>query len=198
MVGKTGHLIFDLASAMGIKRYETLRRYIHVTDNSTKDLPENKNDKLFKIRPLHDMVRNNCLKNELGSNHSIDEQIVPAKTKQSGGVRQHNPKKIHKWGFKNMVRAGKSGIIYDFFMYGGKNSAGFENCGAEQSVLRLVQNLPKHKSFHVFFDNWFSTLSLIIQLKTMGILTTATFRQNRTAGCPLRADKELKKFDTLM
>ena len=74
------------------------------------------------------------MKTEPEFNHSIDEQIVPAKTKQSSGVRQYNPKKIHKWGFKNMVRAGKSGIIYDFFMYGGKNSAGFENCGAEQMI----------------------------------------------------------------
>ena len=81
--------------------------------------------------PLLDLVRNNYIKVEAEQCHSIDEQIIPAKTKRSGGVKQYNPKKIHKWGFKNMVRAGQSGMIYDIFMYGGKYSAGAERCGAE-------------------------------------------------------------------
>ena len=34
------------------------------------------------------------------------------------------PEKIHKWDFKNVVRAGQSGIVYNFFMYGGKHSNG--------------------------------------------------------------------------
>ena len=44
-----------------------------------------------------------------------------------------------------MVRAGQSGMIYDFFMYGGKHSAGAKRCGPEESVLHLVEELPKHK-----------------------------------------------------
>ena len=54
----------------------------------------------------------------------MHEQVMPAKTKRNSGVKQYNPKKIHKLSFKNMVRAGQSGMIYDFFMYGGKHSAG--------------------------------------------------------------------------
>lgn len=85
--------------------------------------------------------------------------MVPAKTKPSG-IRQYMPKKIHKWGFKNLVRAGNSGIIYDFFIYAGAKSAGREN-------------------FQLFMDNWFFTLSILSELKSMGILTIATFRSNR-------------------
>ena len=44
-------------------------------------------------------------------------------------------------------------MIYDFFMYGGKHSAGGKRCGAEESVLHLVEELPKHKNFRVYFDN---------------------------------------------
>ena len=125
--------------------------------------------------------------------HSIAEQIVPAKTKRSGRVKQYNSKKIHKWGFKNMVCAGRSGIIYDFFMNGGKHSTGTYKCGAENLVLRLVQNIPKHQNYQVFFDNWFSTFPLLLKLQSMGILATATFRMNRLAGCPLMSDKDFKK-----
>ena len=151
-----------IASTMTLKRYETLRRFLHASD------------KLFKVRPLLNLVRNNCIKIEPEQHHSTDEQIIPAKTKRSGGVKQHNPKKIHKWGFKNMVRAGRSGIIYDFFMYSGKHSAGADKCEVENSVLRLVQNIPKHQNYQVFFDNWFSTFPLLLKLQSMGILATAT------------------------
>ena len=44
-----------------------------------------------------------------------------SKTKFSS-IRQYNPKKPKKWGFKNLVRAGSSGMMYDFFIYEGKPS----------------------------------------------------------------------------
>jgi len=83
-----------------------LRGTIHFVDNASRDA--NKHDKLFKIRPILEMVRANCLK--------IDEQIIPAKTRRSG-IRQYNPKKPVKWGFKMFVRAGQTGMMYDFFLY---------------------------------------------------------------------------------
>ena len=65
---------------------------------------------------------------------SIDEKMVPAKTKRSG-ICQYLPKKIHKWGFKNFVGAGASRIIYDFFFYAGQKCAGGEKCSASEVVL---------------------------------------------------------------
>ena len=117
--------------------------------------------------------------------------MVPAETKRSG-IRQYMPKKIHKRGFKNFVRAGVSGIIYDFFFYTGQNSAGREKCGSSEVVLRLVEELPKNQNFQLFMDNWFSTLSLLSELKSMRILTIATFLSKHLGGCPLMAEKDLK------
>ena len=42
-------------------------------------------------------------------------------------------------------------------------------------------------------DNWFSTLPLLSELKTMGILSMATFCLNRLGGCPWMSQKDLKK-----
>ena len=103
-----------IASVMSINRYKKLRQNIHFADNSKKDLPENKNNRLYKISPVVDAVRANCLKIEKEKILSVDEQIIPAKTKYSG-IRQYNPRKPVKWGFKNFVLAGKSGFMYDFF-----------------------------------------------------------------------------------
>ena len=62
-------------------------------------------------------MRNNCIKIESEQCPSIDEQIIPAKTKRSGGAKQCNPQKIHKWGFRSMVRVGQSGFIYDLCVW---------------------------------------------------------------------------------
>ena len=77
-------------------------------------------DKLFKIKPVINSVRNQCLKVMPEEVHSIDEQIIPAKTTYSG-IRQYNPKKPKKRGFKNLVHAGTSGMMYDFYIYTGRD-----------------------------------------------------------------------------
>ena len=73
-----------IADIMPNNRYKLLRRYIHVIDNTKKDEEANKNDKICKIRSVIEAVRDNCQKIELEPIHSIDEQIIPAKTKHIG------------------------------------------------------------------------------------------------------------------
>ena len=46
-------------------------------------------------------MRNNCCTIKQEIENSIDEQIIPAKTKYSG-IKQYNPKKPVKWGFKKL------------------------------------------------------------------------------------------------
>ena len=123
-----------IASIIPLKRYEKVREFSQVVDNSEKVKPENKSDKFFKVRTLFEAVRANCKKIEPEANHSLDEQIIPAKTKTNGGICQNNLKKSHKDGFKNLVRAGQYGIIYKFYLYGGKNSTG----GNSYAVLILL------------------------------------------------------------
>ncbi|CAB3977807.1 Hypothetical predicted protein [Paramuricea clavata] len=181
-----------IASVMPSKRYKKLRQFLHVNDNSKKDDPDNKDNRLYKVLPVIEGVRQNCLKVEPEISHSIDEQIIPAKTKYSG-IRQYNPKKPTKWGFKNFVRAGKSGMIYDFFIYAGAKSTGQEKCTSESVVLKLCESLAKNCNHLLFFDNWFATLPLMLKLKSLGYPTTATVRANRIAKCPLKSEKQLKK-----
>ena len=94
-----------------------------------------------------------------------------------------------------MDRVGQSAMIYDFFMYCGKQSAGAKKWTAEESVLKLVEQLPKTQNYQLFLDNWFSAFPLLINLHSMGILVTETVRSNTIAGCPLMADKDFKSSD---
>ena len=91
------------------------------------------------------------------------------------------------------VRAGQSEMVYDFFLYAGKDSANKSDCSAANVNLRLSEGIPQHQNFKLCFDNWFCTLPLCLELKWLGTLTTATIRANRISGSPLKCEKDLKK-----
>ena len=55
-------------------------------------------DRLYKVRPLLDCILERCRNTEQAEAHSINEQIVPTKSKSS--LRQYLPNKPHKWGIK--------------------------------------------------------------------------------------------------
>ena len=71
----------QVTSLFSLKCCEKLRELLQVVDNAVKEKEENKDDRLFKVKPLLDAVRANCLKIEPERIHSIDEQIIPDKTK---------------------------------------------------------------------------------------------------------------------
>ena len=118
-----------IADVISNKQFKQLGKYVHVAQNTIKDKLENKNDNFFKIRPAIEAVRENSMAMETEPVHSIDEQIIPAETKQSG-IHHYKSKKPKKWGFKMLVRAGQSGMMYDFFLYAGKDSANKTDCFA--------------------------------------------------------------------
>lgn len=98
--------------------------------------------------------------------------IIPYKGKKAGSRRQYNPNKPCKWGFKNPVRAGVSGIIYDFMLYAGDDT--FRNIQFQEeeerfglgakTVLALCKSI-KNRASVVYFDNWFTSLELIHYLR---------------------------------
>ena len=118
-----------VADIMSINRNKKLRQCLHCNDNLKHVKEENKNNKLYTIELVLNHVRGNCLTIEPEQNQSIDKQIIPAKTSHSG-IRQYNPKKPVKWGFKNFVRSGSSGMMHDFFLYSGSLEKGQKCTGA--------------------------------------------------------------------
>ena len=75
-------------------QYELLRRSIHFVDQDTE---YDTNDKIFKIKPVLEAVRKECVKVEPEEFHAVDKQIIPSKTKCSK-VQQYDPKKKQKMG----------------------------------------------------------------------------------------------------
>lgn len=83
-----------------------------------------------------------------------------------------------KWGFRNFVRTAASGIIYGFFLYSGSSDNG-EKCTGKYSVLKLIEILPLHENFSVYFGYWLCSLPLCFHLKEIGFMVTTTIRTDR-------------------
>ena len=132
---------------------------------------------------------------------SIDEQIVPSKGRSC--LRQYNPKKQHKWGYKIFVLCGASGFAYDFECYTGRadNSLndGEDDCGASGNVVvRLSRSIPRNQNYKLFFDKYFPSPGFELYLAKQGILSVGTVRSNRIPQCSLISEAGLKTRDGII
>ncbi|KAF9816546.1 hypothetical protein SFRURICE_010705 [Spodoptera frugiperda] len=110
---------------------------------------------------------------------------------------------LNKWGFKHFVRAGMSGIVYDFLLYGGEDTIRYIQFSQAEETLTLGTKVVvalcktiQTRACVVYFDNYFSTLDLAIYLRDeCGIFSLGTICQNRLKGCNklLMSDKSLKR-----
>jgi hypothetical protein len=189
----------SVASSMSLKRYRCIKRYLHFCDNTNVDA----SNRYHKIAVVMEHVRQQCLRIEEERSFAVDEMIIPYKGKKAGGRKQYNPKKPHKWGFKFLVRAGTSGMVYDFFAYDGSHTFQkdkFTDWEEEylgvggKTVVKLCRTISSPILSTVYFDNWFTSLELIFYLRNeMGILSLGTIRKDRLGTCQMINDKEMKK-----
>ena len=116
------------------------------------------------------------------------------KFKGKSMMRQYMKNKPIKWGFKFWFRCGaKSGYLYEFDMYLGKKAKTEFGLG-ESVVLSLCQKL-KDTYCYVFFDNFFTSPTLLLKLLEMGIYATGTVKANRKHMPAMKLDKEMKRGD---
>ncbi|KAK1170655.1 piggyBac transposable element-derived protein 3-like [Acipenser oxyrinchus oxyrinchus] len=185
-----------IADVMPRNRFGKLRNVVHLNDNSNMIMKQHPQyDPLFKVRPFLTLVQENLKAIPVEENHSIDEMIIPFKSRSF--LKQYNKNKPHKWGMKVFVRAGASGMAYDFEVYIGKGTTKTNEKSSlgisGDIVVRLVQNLPSDQNIKIYFDNWFASYDLVSTLKEMGFWSVGTVRSNRIPGCQLEEDKTLKK-----
>lgn len=185
------HQVSDVISR---DRWEEVKTNIHFNDNSQMPPYDDPNrDKLYKLRPLVNMLLNKFRNIPLDHMLCVDEQMVPFKGISS--LRQYMPKKPNKWGYKIFVLCDDKGIVYNFEVFTGKIQPhpNLPDLGASSNiVLRLSDVIPKHKNYLLYFDNWFTSLALMAELSKTQIYCLGTVRSNRLLGCNFTPDGELK------
>ena len=172
-----------IASVMSRDGFESLKRFFHFNDNTKyKKRDDETRDRLFKIRPLFEMLRQDCLSQKPEEHNSIDEQMIPFKGRSF--LRRYMPQKPKKWGFKIFSRNGLSGTLYDLEFDGAPDPDKVEQIEeigyyGGDIVLRLCLHLPKKRNFKLYFDNYFSYPELLLRLKKDGFWAVGTIRQDR-------------------
>uniref|UniRef100_A0A673JYK2 PiggyBac transposable element-derived protein domain-containing protein n=1 Tax=Sinocyclocheilus rhinocerous TaxID=307959 RepID=A0A673JYK2_9TELE len=160
-----------VADVMSLHRWEAIKRFLHFANNE-EQVPagEPGYDKLFKVRPLLSSLQSSFQSIPMSENLSADEQIVPFKGKSL--LKQYNPRKPKRWGYKILVLADDKGIVHNFNCYTGPVYPvdGFPDIGASGNVmLQLATVIPRNMSHK---------LSTVIQ--------------SRLAGCTFMEDKQMK------
>ena len=183
-----------ISKCMSLLRFKALMRCLHLNDNSKAPRPgEDGFDKLYKIRPLFDIVQHNSLsKYKPHQENSVDEAMVLFKGRS--GFKQYMPNKPVKRGYKIWMRAdATNGYCCYFDVYTGA-TPGASEFGLGASVVKnMVQSLYG-KGYYVFYDNFFSSVALAKELLDNKVYTIGTTRVNRRnwPDC-LKAMKELQK-----
>ena len=178
-----------ISEVMTRDRFVEILSNIHVNNN--ENIPQNNKDKLFKLRPMIDSLNQIFLESSSGTRElSVDESMIKFKGRST--IKQYNPMKPIKRGYKLWCIADQNGYIMKFSVYQGKNETlekEFENTNlGERIVLQLTKPFW-NESRLVFFDNYFTTIPLLEKLRTQQTLACGTIRQNRK-GMPQNFKKD--------
>ena len=153
-----------------------MKRFIHFADNYSL----NTNDKFAKVRQLYDIANKNLKQFRFFHSHySIDEQMVPHTGKNSS--KETIRTKIICLGYKNFTLCSDDGYPYFIDPYcGAKYGCGKapKNVTA-RSVIDCILEIDNWDDKDVYFDNWFTSLSLISILKEHGVRASGTVRADR-------------------
>ncbi|KAK7904676.1 hypothetical protein WMY93_017283 [Mugilogobius chulae] len=184
--------VHQVADTMSLNRWEAIKKALHFNDNEA--IPAGSPDPLYKIRPLVDHLTSKLQSIPMSEKLAVDEQIVPFKGKNKN--KQYLPAKPKKWGYKILILASSEGIPHNFEIYTGRIEQPPElaDIGASGNVvLRLAQPIPNLQNHKLFFDNWFTSVPLVLTLAQDGIHSAGTVRSNRLPGVNLMSDAELKR-----
>lgn len=212
------HAFSLIANTMTVKRFELLRKFLHFNDNNAIiPVGEPGHDKLHRVRPLIKHFNERFGSVPMRQRLCVDEQMCA--TKMGGNpTRQYMPAKPHKWGTKLFVLCDSTRFIYlftyMFFLYfnklyifrfsytfeiytGAGDNVIIENVpdlGASSNVVtRLSAKIPDNANHILYFDNFYTSLGLLIYLRSRGIYSLGTLRANRVPNIKLSSDAELTR-----
>ncbi|XP_055335736.1 uncharacterized protein LOC129586498 [Paramacrobiotus metropolitanus] len=161
-----------VSSKMSCKRFEKIKRYLHLADNDNLD-PE---DKMAKVNPFFALLQEKLLQFGIFDLFlSVDEEMIPYFGHHSCKMFMRG--KPCRFGYKLWVLCGSRGYPYTFYVYTGKDATGKDVIEPKPLGSRVVLNLlsvVKCPDAHsVFFDNFFTSYGLLEELRALGFRATA-------------------------
>ena len=137
-------------------RFRALMALLHVVD----PLNEPDGNKLREVLGFINFLKGRFKALYQPRQHvAIDERMV--KSRHRSGIRQYIRDKPTKWGLKYWVLADSSNAyVVDFNIYAGKTEEGLSQHGLGYDVVRKLMQDYEGQGYHLFCDNFYSSLTL--------------------------------------
>lgn len=178
----------DLVSnAISRDRFELIMSNLHFADNNQI----NNNDKFAKVRPFFRHLNQKFLDHApLQKSHSVDEAMVPYYGRH--GCKQYIRGKPIRYGYKLWMGCSRLGYVYWFEPYQGASTHvgdKYKELGVGAGVIltyadHIQSKWPEKDGFHFYFDNFFNSVDLLINLSDKRIKGSGTIRTNRLNNNP--------------
>ncbi|XP_046988244.1 piggyBac transposable element-derived protein 3-like [Schistocerca americana] len=129
------HVISIVRRCMSRDRFDFILSNLYLNDNTK--IPERNTDKLYEIRPLLTALNKQFMSIYRGTRElSIDDSMIVFKERSS--IKQYNPLKPIKRGYKLLAICDKKGYTLNFEVYQGRNETlekDFEGYSLEERVV---------------------------------------------------------------
>lgn len=162
-------------------RFLTILRYLHFSNVEEEPQPgEPSYSALYKVQELMNMFRNSMLREYTPKRQvSVDEVMIPFKGRLA--FKQYMPAKPTKWGIKMWALAeADSGYMSFCEIYSGKSDRPENNLATHVVKQCIEKSNLTGKGYHVYMDNFFTSVTLLIDLyENYGTSACGTVRINR-------------------
>ncbi len=168
-----------VADRISRDRFFELHRYLHFVDNSSLPTPGSPEyDKLGKVQPVITSLSSAfAAVYTPRKNISIDEAMIPFKGRSS--LKQYMPNKPVKRGIKVWMRADAvNGYVSGLEVYTGKKGNSAEK-GLGANVVKCLTETLENTHRHIYFDNFFTSVDLFLDLFRVGLYGCGTLRTNQ-------------------
>ena len=156
--------------------FQALMAFSHIVD----PLNEPAGDKLRKVEALVQYFKTRCqLLHQPRQHVAIDECMV--KSRHRSGIRQYIKDKPTKWGIQLWVMADSSNAyVQDFNIYIGEQAGrDISQHGLGYDVVMTLIHNYLNQGYHLFVDNFYTSMTLAKHLFEHGTLLTSTILDTR-------------------
>ena len=163
----------DIADAITYNRFSEIKTAIRFYDKRSKD---NSSD-VYKVKSILERIPTISKQLYTPSKHlSVDQSLVAFKGRSK--FLLYMPLKSAKYGLKYFVVAeAKTGFMLDWRFFTTSNIVAHPF--SENIVLDLTSYLQQNSGYHIYTDNFYTSLNLAYNLMNRGLGFTGVVRRNR-------------------
>lgn len=190
------YAFLPIQKSMVRRRFEDIKQFLcFENEDDRKKKGEPGYDPLFRLRKIADELNKQFDSIPKTARLCVDEQMCSTKTQHH--LRQYMSNKPHKWGVKLFVLCDSHGYAYRFEVYNGAGDnivlPGLPDFGATSNVVvRLSQTIPDFMHHIVYFDNFYTSVQLLVYLRSRGIFSLGTIKANRIPNSKLPTDEDVR------